>query len=77
MDEAFYHVGAALVKYEHNLLLNPDHQQVDVLVHKARAMNIIRQRIEASNGVLDNITLLAIMFLPFLEVGTVIYIGHD
>lgn len=31
---------------------------------------MIRERIEKSNGILDNPTLLAILFLPALEVGT-------
>ena len=68
-DEAFFHVGAALVKYEYNELVNPRNEvQSEVLRHKIEAMKVIRRRLKESDGVLNNVSLLAAMFLPFVEV---------
>ena len=69
VDEAFFHVGAALVKYEYNALVNPGNEAPpEVIHHKIEAMKVVRRRLEESNGVLDIVTLIAIMFLPFVEV---------
>ena len=68
-DEAFFHVGAALVKYEYNELVNPGNEaQPEVLQHKIEALKVVRRRLKESDGVLDNVSLIAIMFLPFVEV---------
>ena len=69
-DGAFFHVGAALVKYEYNELVNSGTKaQPEVLQHKIEALRVVRRRLKESDGVLDNVTLIAIMFLPFVEVG--------
>lgn len=67
-DEAFFHVGAGLIKHEHQQLIDPGGNRFEILCHKVNAINIIRQRITDTKGILDNATLLAIMFLPAFEV---------
>lgn len=67
-DDAFYHVGSALIKHGYGQLIDPTMSQPEVLKHKLKAVRIIRDRIESWNGVLDNPTLLAILFLPAVEV---------
>lgn len=69
VDDAMFHVGAGLVKYEHNKLINPESPSPkEVSSHKAEALKIIMQRLQESGGILDNTTLIAIVFLPFIDV---------
>lgn len=67
-DELFAHVGTAFIKYEHSQLVNPHEDDPNVLFHKTEALKMISQRIEQSGGVLDDLTMLAIMWLPFVDV---------
>lgn len=72
-DDAFFHVGGALIKFEYRQLVDPSQSQSEIIDHKIKACKIIRQRIEENNGILDNATILAILFLPALEVGNISY----
>lgn len=67
-DDAFFHLGAAFVKYEYNEIVDSsDKTSSEVLAHKVKTLEIIQQRLKRSGGVLDNVTLAAIMLLPFVE----------
>lgn len=69
-DEAFFHMGAAVLKYEYAQLVNPwDHAPSVVLFHKIQAFKIIRERLKACDNKVDTMTLMAMMSMPFCEVG--------
>lgn len=67
-DEAMFHIGAAYINREHDFLLRPCYKPSPVVCsHLTRGVRVIRERL--SRGiVVDNATLLAILFLPFCEV---------
>lgn len=68
-DEAFFHVGAALLKGElKELQCLGSSMDQEILYHKVKALKIIQTRLVESDGYLDNDTLLAILFLPFTDV---------
>lgn len=68
-DDAFFHVGAALIKGEHK---GVEHlggcADPDILFHKTKALKIIQARLAQSAASVDKATLLAILFLPFTDV---------
>lgn len=67
-DDAFFHLGAAFVKYEYNEIIDSsDKSSSEVLAHKVKTLEIIQKRLKLSGGILDNVTLAAIMLLPFVE----------
>ena len=61
-------MGAAFVKYEYNEAVDSsDKTPSDVLTHKMKALKVVQRRLKDSGGVLDNVTLIAMMLLPFVE----------
>lgn len=69
VDDAMFHVGSAMVKHEYGKLIHPDSPSSDeVLAHKNKALTVITNRMQESSGILDNTTLVAAIFLPFVDV---------
>lgn len=67
-DDAMFHVGAAYLLHEYYSVTQPDQKHhLAVLEHTSQALKVLRKRITRSR-IVDNATLLAMLYLPFCEV---------
>lgn len=68
-NKAFARVGATYVKYDYGQLIDPHGQNSpDYLSQKVKTLRFIRGRVAESGGVLDDVTVMAVLWLPFADV---------
>lgn len=70
-NDAFAQVGATYVKYDYGQLVDPHGQDsAGYISQKVKALKFIRRRVAESGGILDDVTVMAILWLPFADVRT-------